>query len=297
MRTGSARCNCEPAPSLGFATLPSVKRIALSNLFLALVVLASAAYLMRRPSNNRDWALDQAILPSATINGSSITIRNIRNFTYRSVDDYTPGYYDKTYSLNDVESLWLVVSPFAGSQALAHTFLSFGFKGGQYLSLSVEIRKEKGEEFGPLLGLLRTFEIMYVLADERDVIGLRTNHRKDDVYLYPVTAQPNDIKNLFLDVLKNVNRLTTKPEFYNTLLNTCNTSIVRHINNVVPGAISLSRAVFLPGYFDRKVHTMGAIGQGMSYEGMRKRHLINELAQAAGAGEDFSARIRAFPAK
>ncbi len=255
-------------------------------------VAAFTVLAMRKPSNIRDWSPEQAVLPTARIEGRRVTIRNIRNFDYRSETDYTPRYYDKTFDLEELDSLWFAVSPFGGHAAIAHTFLSFGFKNGDYISISVEVRKEKGETYNPLKGLFREYEIMYVVADERDVIRLRTNIFKDPVYLYPVTASLPGVRRLFTDILGRVNDLAERPEFYNTLTDACNTSIVRHINRVVPGKIPLSLAVFLPGYFDRKVHELGAIGKGMTYEELRRRYLVNRRAQAADTAEDFSRRIR-----
>src|SRR5690606_8504462 len=123
----------------------------------------------------------------------------IRNIEYRSVSDYDIRYYDKTFDLGTIESLWYVVEPFKGQNpGAAHTFLSFGFEGGDYVAISAEIRKEKGEMFSALKGLMRQYEIVYVIADERDVIKLRSNHRKDDVFLYPIAMEKEDIRELFV---------------------------------------------------------------------------------------------------
>ncbi len=121
-----------------------------------------------RPSNTRDWAEDQRVLPVAEFNGPLVTIHNIRNFTYEAVDRYTPAWYDKTFDLRKLESAWFVVEPFGGA-AMAHTFVSFGFGGNDFVAISVEIRKEKGESFSPIKGLLRQYEVMYVVGDERDL--------------------------------------------------------------------------------------------------------------------------------
>src|SRR5437773_1611043 len=142
------------------------------------------------PWAERDWSPDQGLLARATIAGERVTIENLRNFSYQSTSEYAARYETRSYDLGKLDSVWFIVERFGDAPAIAHTFLSFGF-GDEYLAISVEIRKERGETYSPLKGLARQFELMYVIADERDVIGLRTNHRRDPVYLYPVTTTPD----------------------------------------------------------------------------------------------------------
>lgn len=244
-----------------------------------------------RPANARDWSPDQAVLPVAEFQGSLVTVRNIRNFRYESVDRYVPAYYDKTFDLRKLESAWFVVEPFGGA-ALAHTFVSFGFGGNDFVAISVEIRKEKGESFSPLQGLMRQYEIMYVVGDERDLIGLRTNHRKDTVYLYPMRTTRERMQKMFVAMLQRANALAARPEFYNTLTNTCTTNLVRHVNELVPGRVPLHPAVFLPGYSDRLAYKLGLIDTNLPFEEARKHFRINERAEKYADDPEFSLRIR-----
>ena len=245
----------------------------------------------RHPSNERDWSVDQAILPTADIGEDSVTIHNIRNFTYTSASDYTPAYYDKTFSLKTLESVWYVVEPFS-RRGLAHTFLSFGFKDGSYVSISVEIRKEKGESFSPWKGLLRNYELMYVVADERDVIKLRSNFRKDQVYLYPIKTDDGRKRALFLDMLIRANKLAREPEFYNTLRNTCTTNIARHVNVIRPNRIPFSLAIIFPDYSDHLAYDLGLIDTDLSWEDVRDHFNINSQAERFADDPEFSRRIR-----
>ena len=138
------------------------------------------------PSNERDWEADVAKLAYAEIEGDNVTVRNIRNFAYRSETDYTPAWYDKRFDLSTLEGVDLVAVYWMGP-AIAHTFVSFAFAGGEHLAISIETRKEKGEGYSTLKGFFRQYELFYVAADERDVIRLRTNYRRDppeDVYVY-----------------------------------------------------------------------------------------------------------------
>lgn len=261
---------------------------------LAVIAVAIALwFVLVRPSNDRNWTVDQSRLPSAEVNGPLVTIRNIRNFSYRSTSDSTPAWYDKTFDLRKLDSLWFIVEPFEGfGGGAAHTFISFGFGPNDFVAISVEIRKEKGESFSALKGLLRQYEVMYVVADERDVVKLRSNFRKDDVYLYPVKATPEKRRALFLDMLARANRLRTEPEFYNTLTNTCTTNIVRHANTVAPRRVPFRLAILFPGYSDRLAYEIGLIDTTVPFEEVRKRYRINERAEKFADDPEFSRRIR-----
>ncbi len=246
-----------------------------------------------RPSLNRDWNKDQEVLARASFNGDLVSISNIRNINYRSTKDYDVLYYDKTFDLNKIESVWFMVEPFTGHGAgAAHTLVSFGFEGGEYVAVSAEIRKEKGESFGAVKGLLRQYELVYVVADERDVIKLRSNYRKDEVFLYPVNTTKEKMRAMFISMLERANKLATEPEFYNTLTSTCTTNIVSHINDLVPGRVPFSFKVLMPAYSDELAYKLGLIDNSMPFEKLREKYHINERALKYADDPLFSARIR-----
>jgi Domain of unknown function (DUF4105) len=245
-----------------------------------------------RPSNARDWSPDQAETATGAIDGDEIRIQMVRNSTYRSVDDYDIRWEQRRYNLSKLASVWFIVEPFASWRGPAHTFLSFGFANGDYIAISVEIRKERGEEFSPLKGMLRQFELSYVFGDERDLIGLRANHRKDAVYLYPVRATPEQRRALFLSMLNRANTIAANPEFYNTVTNNCTSSIVKHIEEIVPGSIPFSFKTFLPAFSDDLAYDLGLIETTLPRDVYRAAHLINDLAEAHANSPDFSAGIR-----
>jgi len=261
--------------------------------FLAAVVVgvAVAARFLVRPSNVRKWSVDQAVLPVAEIAPPFVTIRNIRNFTYESVDRYTPAYYDKTFDLRKLDSAWFIVEPF-GKGGAAHTFVSFGFEDQDFVAISIEIRKEEGESFSPLKGLLRQFEIMYVIGDERDLVKLRTNFRKDPVHLYRIQSTPELIRKTFLSMLDRANHLREHPEWYNTATNTCTTNLVRHVNEITPRRIPFSPAVLLPAHSDRLAYDLGLLDRTLPFDETRRRALINEAAKTYADDPEFSRRIR-----
>jgi hypothetical protein len=244
------------------------------------------------PSNDRHWRDDQKRLATAEFRGDEVTIRNIRNFRHLSDDEHVPGYYDKTFDLNDIRSVDFVVVPFPDLPDLAHTMLSFGFAGGEHVALSVEARYEDGESYNPALGLMNQYELMYILGDERDLIQLRTNVWLNDVYLYPARATPEQARALFVDVLRRANQLAARPEFYNTLANNCTTNIVNHINRLFPNRVPLDKRILLNGQSDRLAYELGLLDTDRSFEATRAAARVNYLAYRYQDDPDFSVLIR-----
>ncbi len=253
-----------------------VKRWVLLAVFL--FAIPALLWSRQKPSNDRDWADNLAVLPHAEFDGDLVHVRNVRNTTYSAPSVYTPAYYARTLDLRHLESVWLGVEPLSRRGTVAHTFLSFGFEGPEYVAISVEARKETGETYNFLSGLLRRYELMYLVADERDVIGLRTKYRQDDVYLYPIRASHGQMRDLFVDMLERANALRDRPRFYNTLTSNCTSNIIRHVNSLVPGRVPFSLKALLPGYADRLAYDLGLIDTDLTFEEARERFKIDESA-------------------
>jgi hypothetical protein len=266
------------------------KLVALALVLVLAVLPFAFAYFFATPSAERDWSPDQRVLSRATITGDKVTIENIRNFSYKSTSEYVPRYETRTYDLGKLDAAWFIVERFGDAPAIAHTFLSFGF-GGEYVAISVEIRKELGETYSPLKGLLRQYELMYVIADERDVIGLRTNYRRDPLYMYPVTTTPEKIRRVFVEMLERSNKLAAEPEFYNTLTNNCTSNIVRHVNTI-SNRIPFSYKVLLPAYSDQLAYDLGLIPTDRPFAEVQAAHRIDSLAQRQPVDPNFSRLIR-----
>jgi hypothetical protein len=250
-------------------------------------------FLLTRPTNDRNWINDQAVLAYAEIDGNQVHIKNIRNFSYTSTTDYTPAYYDKTFDVNKLQAAYFIVEPFSNWEGAAHTFMSFGFEGDEFLAISIEIRKEQGEQFSAVKGVLRQYEMMYVIADEKDVVKLRSNYRKDNVYIYPVKTSLDKIQDMFLEMLKRANQLKAQPEFYNTLINSCTTNIVKHVNTLSPKTVpSWSYKVLFPGYSDQLAYDLGLIDTDLPFEKIRDYFRINDRAMKYADSPDFSVKIR-----
>jgi len=249
------------------------------------------------PSNDRDWTPDQAVLPRAEFHNNQVTVRNIRNCDYRADDDYDVHYYDvhyydKTFDLDRLTSVDFIVVPFNDVPGIAHTMLSFGFDDHDYLGLSIEIRRERGESYNPIKGFLRQYELMYVLADERDLILRRSLHHLSDVYVYRSSATPEQGRELLLDVLARVNKLYAEPEFYNTLTNNCTTNIRSHINRLAPDRVPYDYRVLLPAHSDRLAFDLGLLKSRGSFEATRAAAKVNYHTYLYASSPEFSRKIR-----
>jgi hypothetical protein len=271
-----------------FILLPNRRRtlVWFGVVFAALV----AWWSLIEPSNSRDWQDDVAVLPYADIQGDRVTIHNIRNFTYRTESDFDARYYDRTFDLNKLDSLDLITSYWMGD-AIAHVMLSFGFGGADYVTFSIEIRKEKTEAYSVIKGFFKQYELVYVVGDERDLIRLRTSYRNDDVYMYRLRMPPERRRLLFMEYVKKINKLKEKPEFYNTLTTNCTTNVVTHVQ-AFGGSLRYTWKILLSGYTPQYVYELGGLDTSLPFEMLRKISFINERANRAGNDPGFSEKIR-----
>jgi hypothetical protein len=247
-----------------------------------------------KPSNDRDWQTDVAVLPWAEINGDRVTVHNIRNFNYRTETDFDVAHYDKTYDISRLSSVDLAAVYWAGPH-IAHVIISFGFDNGDQLAFSIETRKEKGESYSTLAGFFRQYELIYIAADERDVIRLRTNYRKDppeEVYLYRAQGPVENGRRMFLEYVDKINSLKKQPEWYNTLTTNCTTNVWMH-SRVNPGHLAFSWKLLASGHVPEYMHESGRLYTGLPFEELRARSRVNDRAQAADQAPDFAHRIRA----
>src|SRR6516165_5664525 len=257
------------------------------GLFLAVVVL----YLSIQPSFNRPWQTEVAVLPQALRDGDRVLLKNFRNFDYRSTTDFTPHYESREVLLSHLTSLDFFVSYWKPGP-VAHTFLSFNFDNALPLCISIETRPEIGEGFNPIASLFKQFELIYIVGDERDIVGVRTNHRREDVYLYHIMTSPENARRLFLVYIDRINKLADHAEFYHLLSNSCTINIVRYAN--AAGRIGrFDIRHLLNGFIDRYIYSAGLVDNTLPFDELRRRSRINDAAQAADDAPDFSQRIRA----
>ena len=243
-----------------------------------------------KPSNDRLWADDVAHIASADIAGNDVTIHHVRNFTWRSEKDYDQHWETRHYKLDELESVDLFLSSW-GKPLIAHTLVSFGFKDGRYISLSFEIRKEKGEKFSEIAGFFRQYELALIAADENDIIRTRTNARKEDVTRYRVLLNEEDRKKLFLSYLDRANELSKKPAFYNTLTANCTTVIFQMMRVIIP-RIPLDYRVLVSGKLPEFIYDQGGFGENASLETLTQQGKISKSAQEIQEGQNYSTVIR-----
>jgi len=256
------------------------------------LVLVVVAWNRATPRNDRDWQPEVAVLPYATIKGDLVTVHNIRNFDYRTETDFTPAYYDRMFDLRRLDRVDLLSVYWVGP-AIAHIFLSFGF-GDEHLPISIEVRKTRSKEYSTIAGFFRQYELIYIVADERDVVRVRTNYRKsppEEVYMYRVLGPVENGRRVFLDYIRDINRLREHPRFYNTLTTNCTTVIFAH-STVNPGHVPLSWKVLVSGFVPEYLYELGRVDRSLPFEELKRRAHINARAQAADESPDFSRLIR-----
>ncbi len=247
----------------------------------------------RQPSNDRQWRIEVARIPSAELDGDMVTIRNIRNFHYRSVEDFDVSYYDKTFDLTRLDSADLLMCYWDGNTAIAHTMISFGFGGEDYVCLSVENRRQQGEAFGGIPGIYKQFEIIYIFGDDRDLINVRTSHRKEEVYLYRVQIDQEDLREYFEFALRRADKLNREPEFYDTLKYNCSSSLTQISDSLWPdqrpsrGFLSM-----LNGRTDEFAYGRGRLSNELPFDELKRRSYITPKGQKYQDASDFSQRVR-----
>jgi len=258
---------------------------------IALFLGVGAWWITIRPSHDRPWRPEVAVMPRAFIDGDRVRLTGVRNFDYRTRDDFTVRYEEREVLLSHLTALDFYVSYFMAGP-VGHTFLSFIFDNAPPLSISIETRPEVGESFAPIASLFKQFELIYVVGDERDLVGVRANYRHEAVHLYRLNTSPDDARRLLLVYLARINELADRPEFYHLLTNSCTINIVRYANAAGRvGRIDIRH--ILNGLADSYLYRSGRIDTTLPFDELRRRSLINESARAAGDASDFSERIRA----
>ena len=256
---------------------------------------ALVRHLRLRPSNERFWVNDNARMATAEFNGEKVTIRNVRDFEWRSTKDFDERWIDVTMSLDKMAKIWFVLEYFEPSKKqMAHTIMVFEDDDGQRIACSIEVRREQGERYHPIKGLFRQYELIYVWATERDVIGVRTRCRKKSVtHLFEaVVLGPGNERRMLESYLRRSNKLSIEPEWYNTITNTCTTNIVAHVNEVYPGRVPWGVSILLPGLSPRLLSRNNLVKMTGTLEETLRDSVIDERAMRWDGAVDFGDWIR-----
>lgn len=259
--------------------------------YLAFFAAVLGWWLTLSPSNERNWSPEYANPPWAQIDGDRVDIHNFRNFDYQTETEFSPRWEEKTVHLSKIRGGDLVIS-YWGSPHIAHTLMSFDFGDDGHVCTSIETRREKGEVYSAVRGFFRQFELYYVLGDERDLIRLRTNYRKEDVYLYPlVNMTPEKSRILFLAYLRAANDLRHHPRWYNAATSNCTTNIESNVEACGVSGVWDWR-ILANGHLDELLYQRGTIPTDRPFAQAKSHSLIDRQALASGANPDFSAMIR-----
>jgi hypothetical protein len=242
------------------------------------------------PRADRDWRPEVARVTTAEVDGDVVHLHDVRNFDYRSETDFTERWEDRTYDLSQVRGVDLFLS-FWGPTLVAHTIMSWEFADGRHLAISIETRKERGEEYSAVRGFFRQYEIYYVVADERDVVRLRTDQRGERVFLYRLRGSPAKARALLASYVAEVDALARRPQWYNALTQNCTTTIRSHVQDV-----GLHNAfdwrLLVNGRGDEMLYERGDVNTTLPLAVLRARSDVTARARAAGDDPRFSALIR-----
>jgi hypothetical protein len=241
-----------------------------------------------------NWQEHIKVMPTVDFKGDLATVHNVRNFRYSGQEEASViDYYDRTYDLSQIKKVWFVSEPFSESKNAAHTFLSFEFNDGKFLSISIEARKVIGQEYNVVKGLFRVYPLMYIPTDERDAILVRANVRKHEVYLYPV--QTAKAREMLTDMLQTMNDLIAHPRWYNTITSNCTSLIAGHVNHLTNGRLPIwSWRLLFTGHADELALRSGLLDTNLDIVAARQKYNITARSQAIGDVPDYSRLIRQF---
>jgi hypothetical protein len=286
------------AASAAWLVLAAACLVGLWHGWVAIVLPAFAAayagllmwWIGLSPSNDRDWANDVARMVRGTVHGDRVTLQNVRNFVWRSEIDYTPRWETRSYDLARLTTLDMIVS-YWSHRTIAHMLISFGFEDGAHVVFSVEVRREKRQSFSEIGGFFKEFELCIIAADERDIVRLRTNVRREDTFLFRLKMPVAAMRSLLLAYVEEANTLARTPRFYHTISGNCTTLVWRMLKRIVH-PLPFSYRVLFSGYLPEYVYEVGALDQRYPIEALRTLGYISERARGSDQSAEFSREIR-----
>ncbi len=264
-----------------------------------LPLLVIAWWFTITPSNNADWQTSWAKMPAVEVKNNILSIQNIRNFNYSSENDYDAKYISGDYDLDKLDKVMLILSYWDGNTAVAHTILDFGFNDGRWLVISSETRLKNGQQQTALGGLFKQYGSLFIIGTEADLLMLRTNYRKEQVYMYQLRITPDECRMLLLDLVNRSNKLITHPQFYNTVTSNCMTSLVPSMRKVAHNKDVFKDIRFLKnGYSDQIIYEQNIKSKEISYKQFRQEHYISPTMQTVTDRDKYSEELhRTVPSR
>ena len=243
-----------------------------------------------RPANDRAWADDVAQTVGGKMEGSVVTLDKVRDFEWRSNSDYTPRWRPRSYDLARLHSIDMIVSSWA-RPSIAHMLISFGFAEQDYVAFSVEIRRDKRQSFSEIGGFFKEFELVVIAAEERDIVRLRTNVRREQTYLFRLNLEPAVMRALFLAYVAEANTLVREPRFYHTIMRNCTTVLYRMLKRIVH-RLPFSYRVLLSGYMPEYFYGIGYLDRRYPLDELRALGYVSERGRLADESPTYSTDIR-----
>jgi hypothetical protein len=269
------------------------REIGRSSAALAMTALVAVWYFgFVRPDPNEDWVPQHARMPHVEIVGDKVHVSNVRDFLWRTATDFTPRYRDRVYDLNSISSMYYVISPIFDLRAVSHVWLGFSFSDGQHVAISVEARGVKDRPFGLFQSMFRQFQLIYVVGEERDVVGLRGAIWKNEVRFYPARTTPERMRALFLDMMQRAHSLEEHPEFYHLITNNCMNNITHHLRRLGGRPVPNDYWLLLTGFSDRFAFDYGFLDTDLPFAKAREAYRIDEWMQQTELDDGFSRRLR-----
>jgi len=272
------------------ASLVTSRRWLAFTVYAAVIALVFAWWSTIRPSNDRDWQPDVARNVTATIDNDRLVVENVRNFNWRSDQDFEQRWEQRSYDLSQLQNVDLILSYWSG-EAIAHLIVSFGFADGRRLDFSIETRKERGEEYSTIAGFFKQYELVIIAADERDIVRVRSNVRGEDVRIYRLRMPPEYARRLLQEYVDDVNELSRQPRWYNTATGNCTTLVFGMVHTLRPG-LPLDYRILLSGYLPNYAYDIGATDTSIPFEKLRALSRIHDKAREADGDPDYSRLIR-----
>ncbi len=231
-------------------------------------------------------------MPVVSIEGDKVHVTNVRNFTWHTATDFTPGFYDRTYDLSKLTSMYYVVVPMPSFDGVAHVFVSFGFSDGQAVAVSVEGRRQRDVPYRLIPSLFRQYQLIYIIGDERDVVGLRGKIWQKPVYFYPARTTNERKRAIFLDMMYRAQSLAEHPEFYHLITNNCMNNITAHLRRLGGRPLPHDLRLLLTGFSDRVAYDYGYLDTDLPFAQARQAFRIDGWMRETPLDETFSKRLR-----